>query len=228
MESRLTYFKTSPFEQHANQVTPLSGESPSPRLGFHRSRGLESEPWGPLAAQVGSACPVVYPQAGTGKDLYNHVWCDELDSDPSEASVPTVEWGLTKATSAPSLLPCLQGRVYLGCKPWATQLQSLGIERSEVGNGAGSSVHPQGRCEKSPEEVLKGHPAGALHSLPSKRLPRRGGSWWAQCSHGAHVCHPLQTPWGRLHFSTLVCTNVSFYHQKKKSEKLISTKMLIT
>ena len=154
--------------------------------------------------------------------------CHNLDSDPSEANVPTGRWGLTKTISASSLLPCLQGRVYLGCKPRATQLQRRGIERSEVGNRAGSSVHPQGRCERSPEEVLKGHPAGALHSLPSKRPPRRGGSWRAQRSHGAHVCHPLQTPLGRLHFSTLVCANVSFYHQKKKSEKLISTKMLIT
>ena len=77
------YFKTSPLEQRANQVTPLPGES-FPEMWFPQEPRLQFRTLGVPACSSGVCLSILYPQAcpvpGTGKGL-----CYHLDSGPSEA-----------------------------------------------------------------------------------------------------------------------------------------------
>lgn len=55
------YFKTSPLEQRANQVTPLPGES-FPKMQFPQEPRLQFRTLGCLAVVVGSAYPSYTPR----------------------------------------------------------------------------------------------------------------------------------------------------------------------
>ena len=162
---------------------PLCLESPSLRCGFHKSPGFSSEPWGCLPVVVGSAYPSYTPRLalclaqGRASVI---IWTVVLLRLCPDSNVGFEQ------DSALSVLchqqTCLQGSVYSGCKPWASQLQSLGTTRSEVGNGLGTVPSHRAGVREVLRRICLGqdHPPGVAYQSGASV----GWELWAQCSQG--------------------------------------------